>query len=48
MGKTEEMLEKKSSSVYEAPLLRILVFTGEDVLTASTDVGGEWPGDWGQ
>ena len=48
MSKTEEMLEKKSSSVYEAPLLRVLVFAEKDVLTASTDVGEEWPGDWGQ
>ena len=48
MSKTEEMLEKKSSSVYEAPVFHMLVFTSEDVLTASTDVGDEWPGDWGQ
>jgi len=42
-----EMGEKRLRE-YEAPVFHMLVFTSEDVLTASTDVGDEWPGDWGQ
>ena len=37
-----EMAEKRLRE-YEAPVFRMLVFAEKDVLTASTDVGGEWP-----
>ena len=48
MSKVEEGMCKKRLAVYETPTLHVLVFEKEDVLTASPDVGGEWPGDWGE
>ena len=40
--------EQAKARNYEEVTLRIIHFTSEDVITASTDVGSEYPdGDWG-
>ena len=34
-------------SKYETPIVLVTSFTSQDVITASTDVGEEYPENWG-
>ena len=34
--------------VYEAPIVTINALSAQDVITASTDVGSEYPDGWGE
>ena len=34
--------------VYEAPIVTINALSAQDVITASTDVGSEYPESWGE
>ena len=36
-----------SNEQYETPIVLVTNFTSQDVITASTDVGGEYPENWG-
>lgn len=36
-----------SNEHYETPIVLVTNFTLQDVITASTDVGGEYPENWG-
>ena len=42
----EEVNMAKERRVYEECKLQITYLSQEDVITASTDVGGEYPDEW--